>query len=115
MCTPFSKIPELKRKLVEVDKALWDQKLLEARLSMKEFSNDNFFGYSDSSIDEVIDGAMKEDEASLQKKVQQASIFSNTLSSNIAELDGLLEATFELRSYPKATRLRLNEISNEIK
>ena len=82
---------------------------------MKEFSNYKFFGYSDSLIEKVIDGAMKKDEASLRKKVRQASTVSNTLSSNIAELDGLLEATFELRSYPKATRLRLNKISNEIK
>jgi hypothetical protein len=94
---------------------VWNQKLLKARLSMKEFSNYKFFGYSDSLIEKVIDGAMKKDEASLRKKVRQASTVSNTLSSNIAELDGLLEATFELRSYPKATRLRLNKISNEIK
>ena len=58
---------------------------------------------------------MKEDKAPLQKKVQQASNFSNDLSKNIDELDCLLKDTIELRNYPEDTRLRLNEISNEIK
>ena len=115
MCTPFSKIPVRKRKLVEGDEALWKQKLLEARLSMKEFSNDKFFGYSDSLIEKVIDGAMKEDKAPLQKKVQQASNFSNDLSKNIDEIDCLLKDTINLRGYPEATRLSLNAISDEIK
>jgi hypothetical protein len=101
--------------VAEKDKDLWDKKLIGARLSMTEFSNDKFFGYSDSSIEKVIDGAMKEDEAPLRKKVRQASIFSNDLSSNIDELDCLLKATINLRSYSEATRLRLNEISEEIK
>jgi hypothetical protein len=82
---------------------------------MTQFSNDKFSGYPDSSIDEVIDEAMKEDAASLRKKVQKASIACNTFSDDIAELDCLLKETIELRNYPEDTRLHLNEISNEIK
>jgi len=66
-------------------------------------------------IDKVIDEAMKEEEASLRKKVRHASIFSNNLSSDIAKLDCLLKDTIELRSYPEATRLHLNSISDEMK
>jgi len=101
--------------LIEEDETEWNQKLHEARICIQDFSKDKFFCNSDSLIDKVIDGAMKEDEAPLQKKVRQASIFSNNLSSNIDKLDCLLKATIKLRSYPEATRLRLNAISDEIK
>jgi hypothetical protein len=115
MCTPFSKIPDLKKNLVEGDEEEWKKKFIEAKLSMEVFSNDKFFGYSDSEIQKVIDGAMKEDKAPLQKKVQQASNFSNDLSKNIDEIDCLLKDTINLRGYPEATRLSLNAISDEIK
>jgi hypothetical protein len=97
------------------DKALWTQKLIEARLTMTQFSDDKFFGYPDSEIQTVIDEAMKEDAASLRKKVQKASIACKTFSNDIDELDCLLKDTIELRNYPEDTRLDLNAIYNEIK
>jgi hypothetical protein len=93
--------------VAERDKALWTQKLIEARLTMTQFS--------DSEIQKVIDEAMKEDAASLRKKVQKASIACKTFSNDIDELDCLLKETIELRNYPEDTRLDLNAIYNEIK
>ena len=92
----------------------WEQKLHESKTSTQVFLNDKVFAYPASSIDKVIGKAMLED-ASLLKKVRLASIFSNNLSSDIAYLGRLLKDTIELRSYPEATRVHLNAISDEIK
>ena len=91
--------------MAEKDVTIWEKILHETNSYIQDFSNTIFSPYPDSSIDNDIGEAMLED-SSLRKKVRLASIFSNNLSSDIANLNGLLNDTIELRSYPEAARVQ---------